>query len=249
MTASEKVMLAVIKFKVQGNFRFLSHAETLKLFQRACVRAGINVQYSQGFNPRPRMSLPLPRSVGVESDDELLCMRFSHETDSASGDMNALQVGSRLSGQLPQGCELISVDFTDANVSFRPCLKTYIISVRQEYFNKKLMAKIDRLLRAKNLYIERKVVKNGTTHNIDVRSFFESIDVNNQCIVVVCNISPAGSVRVEEILRLLELDVEQLSAPVKRTNVQWNKYNKITWNAGVREIKNGTRDANKCCRE
>jgi radical SAM-linked protein len=223
MTTSDKVMLAVIKFKVQGNFRFLSHAETLKLFQRACVRAGINVQYSQGFNPRPRMSLPLPRSVGVESDDELLYMRFSHKTNSACGDMNASQVGSRLSGQLPQGCELISVDFTDANVSFRPCLKTYIISVRQEHFNKKLRARIEQLLRAKNLYVERKTGKNGTTHNIDVRSFFESIDVNNQCIVVECNISPDGSIRVEEILRLLELDVEQLSAPVKRANVQWEE--------------------------
>ena len=54
--------------------RFLSHAETMRLFQRACVRAGVKVAYSQGYNPHQRMSLVLPRSVGVESDDELLCL-------------------------------------------------------------------------------------------------------------------------------------------------------------------------------
>jgi radical SAM-linked protein len=65
----------LIKFKIEGSLRYLSHAETLRLFQRACARAGVNLQYSQGFNPRPKLSLALPRSVGVESDDEMLILR------------------------------------------------------------------------------------------------------------------------------------------------------------------------------
>ena len=80
MAALDDISLLVIKFKIGGNLRFLSHAQTLMVFRRACIRAGIKIQYSQGFNPRPRLSLPLPRPVGVASDDELLCLRVRKST-------------------------------------------------------------------------------------------------------------------------------------------------------------------------
>ena len=76
MTAVQN-MSVIVKFGIKGNLRFLSHAETIRLFERACVRAGIKLVYSQGFNPHPKLSLPLPRTVGVESDDDLLYLRFS----------------------------------------------------------------------------------------------------------------------------------------------------------------------------
>ena len=56
---------------------------------------------------------------------------------------------------------------------------------------------------------------------LDVRPFLESIKFDNKSIVVGCRITPAGSVRIGEILELLEIGVEELAAPVKRTNLQW----------------------------
>ncbi|MHC4488481.1 MAG: hypothetical protein ACYS9C_02770, partial [Planctomycetota bacterium] len=56
---------------------------------------------------------------------------------------------------------------------------------------------------------------------VDVRGFLESIELDERGIVVECKISSAGSIRVEEILKLLELDVENLAAPIRRTNVQF----------------------------
>ncbi len=49
----------------------------------------------------------------------------------------------------------------------------------------------------------------------------ESIELDQDGIIVRCKITPAGSIRVEEILRLLKLDVEKLALPVRRTSVQW----------------------------
>ena len=80
--------------------RFLSHAETMRLFQRALVRAGVQIAYSQGFNPHQKMSLVLPRSVGVESDDEILSLRLK---DGQTGlDTEALKAA------LPEGIEIMS---------------------------------------------------------------------------------------------------------------------------------------------
>jgi hypothetical protein len=40
-------------------------------------------------------------------------------------------------------------------------------------------------------------------------------------IVVDCKVSPAGTMRVDEILGLLQLAVEDLAGPVRRVCVQW----------------------------
>ena len=72
----------VAKFQIDGILRFLSHSQTLSMFQRAVIRADINPQYSQGFNPRPRISLPLPRPLGIESDDEVMVMPISIDSES-----------------------------------------------------------------------------------------------------------------------------------------------------------------------
>ncbi|MBA7618908.1 hypothetical protein ES703_26240 [subsurface metagenome] len=139
----------LIKFKIQGNLRFLSHAEVLKVFQRACVRTGIKMQYSQGFNPRPKLSLPLPKSVGVESDDELLYLRID-ESPSAQAHKSisdlCTSMKTKLSEQLPENFELVSVEMAKAKSAPQPRAATYVLDVRQEYVNEKLKARIERVL-------------------------------------------------------------------------------------------------------
>ena len=160
----------VIRFKIGGSLRFLSHAETLRLFERACVRAGLNLQYSQGFNPHPRFSLPLPRPVGVESDDELLTLRVQksigaqghkgigaqeHKSISAQGHHLCTYIQANLSEQLPKGCELISVKIADRGASFGPCSATYIFAVKREFLDSTLESRIKDLLSSDSLVVRR----------------------------------------------------------------------------------------------
>ena len=205
-----------------GNLRFLSHAETLNFLQRACVRAGIGIQYSQGFNPRPKLSLPLPRPVGVESDDELLCLRVAVDPDELRATSHESRIKDELSAQLPEGCELLSVSTAGTVRSFQPCSATYVLAVKAEYINDKLKATIARLLASENLDVRRRTgAKQSKIKNLDVRLFLKSIKLDDRGIIVECNISPAGSIRVDEIMRLLELNEGKLASPVRRTNVQW----------------------------
>jgi len=214
-------MLLVIKFKISGTIRFLSHAEMLRVFQRACVRAGIGVLYSQGFNPRPKISLPLPRPVGVESYDELLCIRTAVDLDLLQVTNNESRIKTELSAQLPKGCELISVNTAHTGTSFQPRSATYVFTVLPEYLNEGFSPKIDCLMASDSLHIRRQITKKAGFKNIDVRKFLKSIKLDNRDIIVECNISSAGSIRTEEILRLLELDEAKLTSPIRRTNVQW----------------------------
>ena len=61
-----------LRFQKTGNIAFVSHLDLMHTFSRAFSRAGIALKYSEGFNPRPVMSSPLPLSVGQESLCEIL---------------------------------------------------------------------------------------------------------------------------------------------------------------------------------
>ena len=61
-----------LEYTIGGDLRFISHRDTLRLFQRAVARAALPVRFTEGFNPHPRMMIPLPRPVGVASQAETL---------------------------------------------------------------------------------------------------------------------------------------------------------------------------------
>ena len=61
-----------VLFEKKGNAIWISHLDLMRLFQRAFKRSGLPLTHTQGFNPRPSVSIALPLSVGVESSCELL---------------------------------------------------------------------------------------------------------------------------------------------------------------------------------
>ena len=59
-------------FEKTGDAVWISHLDLMRLFQRAFKRAGLPLTHTQGYNPRPSVSIAMPLSVGVESICELL---------------------------------------------------------------------------------------------------------------------------------------------------------------------------------
>ena len=59
-------------FEKKGNAIWISHLDLMRVFQRSFKRAGLPLTHTQGFNPRPSVSIALPLSVGIESSCELL---------------------------------------------------------------------------------------------------------------------------------------------------------------------------------
>ena len=75
---SENEMIPIrIKFSKKGDLVYISHLDLAKTMQRICVRSGINIWYSEGFNPQPKLVFAVPLPVGVESDTEFLDIRIT----------------------------------------------------------------------------------------------------------------------------------------------------------------------------
>ncbi len=90
-------------FEKQGNAVWISHLDLMRLFQRAFKRAGLPLTHTQGYNPRPSVSIALPLSVGVQSGCELL----DFELDGL--DISCDEIRDRLNGALVDGVRVLDV--------------------------------------------------------------------------------------------------------------------------------------------
>lgn len=66
-----------ITFDKYGEMRFISHLDMLRFADRLLKKAHIPMKYTQGFHPRPKISLGNPVSLGTEAFNELMDIELS----------------------------------------------------------------------------------------------------------------------------------------------------------------------------
>lgn len=64
-----------VVFSKKGALQFISHLDLMRTMTKLVVRANINVYYTEGFNPKPKLVFALPLSVGTESELELVDLK------------------------------------------------------------------------------------------------------------------------------------------------------------------------------
>lgn len=108
-------------FEKTGNAVYISHLDLMRLFQRAFKRAGLPLTHTQGFTPRPSVSIALPLSLGMESSCELL--DFALDADAVSGE----EITERLNRALTEGVRVRKV-YDDGrkikNLAYLDCVVT-----------------------------------------------------------------------------------------------------------------------------
>ena len=91
-----------LKFSRGEQLKFLSHLDLMRLWERALRRAGIELAYSEGFSPHPRLSLAAPLAVGITSVAELMDVFLSRRIT------DGLFV-QKVSPQLPDGIGIMRI--------------------------------------------------------------------------------------------------------------------------------------------
>lgn len=92
-----------IVFEKKGQAVWISHLDLMRLFQRAFKRAGLPLTHTQGFSPRPSVSIALPLSVGVESSCELLDFELDGD------DVPCDEIRQRINEKLVDGIKVLAV--------------------------------------------------------------------------------------------------------------------------------------------
>ena len=86
-----------MRFSKTGRAVYISHLDLMATMQRAFSRAGSRLKYSEGFNPRPQISIALPLSVGCGSVCELLDFQLLEE------EVDITTLKDRLNATMPEG--------------------------------------------------------------------------------------------------------------------------------------------------
>lgn len=93
----------VFRYKKAGKAIYLSHIATMRTFEMAFQRAGIDVDFTKGFNPKPILEFLNPITLGVTGENELLLAEINL-TPKELSDINT--VAKKLYAQLPEGFEV-----------------------------------------------------------------------------------------------------------------------------------------------
>lgn len=91
-----------LRFEKTGKAIWISHLDLMRVMQRAFLRAGCRMKYSEGFNPHPILSVCLPLSVGAASRCELMDFRLDEAPDLAA-------LPARLTAAMPEGIRVLEV--------------------------------------------------------------------------------------------------------------------------------------------
>ena len=101
MVPEEKIKVR-IKFSKVGDLMYISHLDLARTMQRIILRSGIDIWYSEGFNPQPKMVFAVPLPTGVESNCELLDIKLNSY-------MSNEEIKNRLNDNLPEQMRVLEV--------------------------------------------------------------------------------------------------------------------------------------------
>jgi radical SAM-linked protein len=86
----------IFSFKKTGMQIFLGHLDIMRLFEKAFQRSMLNIKFTAGFNPKPKLEFASPLSLGIESENEIAAVETLVPYNNA-------EFVSKLNSVLPNG--------------------------------------------------------------------------------------------------------------------------------------------------
>lgn len=156
-------------FEKTGNARYISHLDLMRLFQRAFKRAGLPLTHTQGFNPRPSVSIALPLSLGVESRCELLDFDLEVPVDCG-------EIREKLNASLVEGVYVREVYEQGEKIKNLALLQSRLVLEYDRQIPEEVIEELQNLFSRSELIVEKKG-KNGMTQQ-DVIPLLRRLELN-----------------------------------------------------------------------
>jgi len=197
-----------LRYLKTGKAKYISHLDLMSTMQRAFIRAGIELKYSEGFNPHPYMSVALPLSVGCESLCELLDVGIANDY------MTDVKVET-----LPEGIEILDV--------YKPSRKfseiAWIEVNCMMHFNRRLNKDIEKRLIScfeKDSIIISKKSKRGIKE-LDIAPFVKEVKINvDDGIMMKAKISAKNpTINTNDLVSIFDEELKPEHIEMKRIDI------------------------------
>lgn len=203
-----------VQFSKDGDLRFTGHLDLQRLFERALRRSGLPLRYSQGFNPKARLSIASALPLGFSSEAEFLDFWLDTEID-------LQEVQQRLSAALPRD---ITIRHIEAVPNQAPSLQSsllaseYHVSFLPEIDTQEVAAKLSALLARESIPFTRRA------KTVDLKDLLLAANWQRTAEGLELSLrmksTPEANGRPDELLSLLGLTAG--SYQVRRTALIFN---------------------------
>ncbi len=98
---SAPVRRLLLIYSKDGPARYFGHLDLMNTFEKAIQRAGIHLEFSQGYNPKPRIEFAQPLPLGIKSDGEVCSMNLMSGFDS-----DCQLINDSINAAMPRGIRI-----------------------------------------------------------------------------------------------------------------------------------------------
>ena len=214
-----------VKYKKEDEMIFISHLDLQRLLQRAFRRAKINLSYSEGFNPHPKMSYGNALALGVESQGEYVDIEIED-------DIEVKEFLERINEQLPDGIKFVKgqeIDPKTPSLSSIIVYGEYIFNIDLEVPLRKefVKSRVLNFVKSKEIIITKKN-KKGKKVEVDIRPMirnFDLVSLDDNRVTFVSTIATGSkanlniNILIPQILDMLNLDMDPREVGVLRRDL------------------------------
>ena len=214
-----------VKYKKEDEMIIISHLDLQRLLQRAFRRAKINLSYSEGFNPHPKMSQGNALALGVESQGEYVDIEIED-------DIEVKEFLERINEQLPDGIKFVKgqeIDPKTPSLSSIIVYGEYIFNIDLEVPLSKefVKSRVLNFVKSKEIIITKKN-KKGKKVEVDIRPMirnFDLVSLDDNRVTFVSTIATGSkanlniNILIPQILDMLNLDMDPREVGVLRRDL------------------------------
>ncbi len=214
-----------VKYKKEDEMIFISHLDLQRLLHRALRRAKINLSYSEGFNPDPKLSYGNALALGVESQGEYVDIEIED-------DIEVDEFLERINNQLPEGIKFIKgqeIDPKTPSLSSVIVYGEYIFNIDLDTPLSKefVKSRVLNFVKSEEIIVT-KTNKKGRKVEVDIRPLiknFDLVSLDDKKVTFESTIATGSkanlniNILIPQILNMLDLEIDPREVSVLRRDL------------------------------
>lgn len=199
-----------IKLTKTGILRYFSHLDWQNTFLKALARSGLNIAFSQGFNPSMKVSLGVALPLFIESECELADIEIYD-------DLKTGEIQLKLEKILPFGCKILEIEklLKEAKaIDHTVQWAEYEVKLFNETLHKfdDLSYNIDKVLSSEEILLKKKN-KKGILKTTNIKPAIKSYRFEGKSLFIILKTGQVGqldivpAVRADDLMKIVAPDI------------------------------------------
>lgn len=124
----------------------------MRLFERTFNRVKAPIEYSQGFNPKPKISIASPLSLGIESEEEWMDIELLEEIDKEKFKESSNNI-------LPKDIQILETEYIEYSTAIAALINWSVYEISflllEDIEEAETQTMVDNWLNREEIFIER----------------------------------------------------------------------------------------------